>query len=346
MAMRPWVRGGFLVVFLALGCGASGPGRGGVPSAPPGEIEELSAPGDPVVTLLEPGDEPRAPLRYRYTAGRRTSLFVDMGTTMTMAVGNQPKTTIDAPPVRLALDTEVLEVAASTGTAQTRSTVERVDVMARPSDPPELVEAVARETGSLVGMGTDVRITSRGFVRNVKLNVPENVNPKLRSIIEDARNMTQQTCGAFPKESVGLGAHWRVDSKIKTSILTVEQTALVTLIERDENRVVLSVTVHQTAPKQRLELADLTPGTEATLESYVGHGNGRSETPLDGGAAHAEINVRSSFVTAVAAGEQQMKVSNEMEMTIKISPTESPRAAGRASAHLETSPLCKRRARP
>jgi hypothetical protein len=316
-----------LVVFLALGCGQ---GTGGPADAPSGETPEgepAAEPGDPVLTLIQPGEEPRSPLRYRFTVGQRTTMFVDMDMTLSLAMGAGPKKTVSTPPLRMVFAVKVLDVATPSGTAHVETTVESVEVRSRPSDPPEMLESIRRETNALVGLKTDARITQRGFARDFKSNVPSDLSPKLRSALEGTQNAAQQLVAPFPTEPVGLGAHWRVDSNATTSDIAFKQRTLVTLVERDEHRVVLSFTIDQVAPKQRLEVPDLPPGATSTLENYKGHGNGRSDAPLDFRTPTGEMTVRSSFVSAVVMGEERVSVSNELEMVMKISPTalSSPR---------------------
>jgi hypothetical protein len=120
---------------------------------------------------------------------------------------------------------------------------------------------------------------------------------------------------------VGVGAHWRVESPVKTAAMTFEQTTLVTLVEKKDDRVVLSFTVHQTAPKQLLKVPDAPPGTQTTLERFQGHGNGRSDAPLDGTSPIAEMTVRASLETHVVLEGGQATVMNEVETAVKFSPT-------------------------
>jgi hypothetical protein len=310
-----------LVVFIAVGCGQGTAGPAGAPSRSTPDGEDTAESGDPVVTLVEPGEEPRSPLRYRFTAGRRTTMFVDMELVLSIAMGASSKKTVSTPPLRMVFAVEVLDVMAPSGAAHIRTTVESVEVRSRASDPHDMIESLRRETSALRGLTTDARISQRGFARDFKSNVPSDVSPKLRSAVESTQSACQQLVAPFPTEPVGLGAHWRVESNATTSDIAFKQRTLVTLVERDEHRVVLSFTIDQVAPKQRLKVPDLPPGATSTLENYKGHGNGRSEAPLDFRTPTAEMTVRSSFVSAVAMGEERLSVSNEMEMVMKISPT-------------------------
>jgi hypothetical protein len=274
------------------------------------------------VTLIGPGEEPRSPLRYRPVAGQRSTMFIDVEMTMTMGIGDTPQKTVSTPPLRMALSLEVLDVERSTGTARIKSNVDRVEVLARPNDPPELVEAIRRETTPIAGLKSEVSITNRGFTRDPKVDIPKGLNPKLRSMVEGAQSMTQQVAATFPLEPVGLGAHWRVESKVTEGLMAIEQTTLITLVERTKDRVVLSLTIDQVAPRQPLKVPDAPPGAQTTLERYQGHGNGRSDLPLDATTPIADMTVRSSLLTAVVVGDERVNVTNDTETVMKFSPTE------------------------
>jgi hypothetical protein len=308
-----------VVAALALGCGASGQkAASGEQSA---DGEEPSRPDDPVVTLEGPGDEPRSPLRYAYVAGGRSKMFMDMAIIAAIGIGNGPKQTASTPPLRMGFSLEVVDVS-SLGTARVLGTLDRVEVLARPEDPKELVETLRRDTGSLVGLKTEASVTNRGFTRDAKTSIPEGVSPKLRSTIESAHSMSEQAAAAFPREPVGIGAHWRVQSKLENAMMRFEQTTLVTLLERKNDRVVLSYTVHQSAPKQPLNVPDVPPGTQTTLERFQGKGNGRSDAPLDGTTPFSEMSVRASLSTLVAVDGQHATVTNDIQTIVRFSPTE------------------------
>jgi hypothetical protein len=307
-----------LVAFLACGCGASAQNPA---SGDKGAGGDEARPGDPVVTLIGPGEEPRSPLRYRPVAGQRSTMFIDMAMTMTMGIADTPPKTISTPPLRMALSFEVLHVDPS-GTARIKSNVERVEVLARPSDPPELVQSIRSEMSPMVGLKTEASVTNRGFTRDAKADIPKNLSPKLRATVEGAQTMTQQVAAAFPVEPVGLGAHWRVDSKVTDGMMAFEQTTLVTLVEKTSDRVVLSLTIDQVAPRQPLKVPDAPPGAKTTLERYQGHGNGRSDLPLDATTPIAEMTVRSSLLTEVVVEDERVTVTNDTETVMKFSPTE------------------------
>ncbi len=304
---------------LTFGCGGAAPQAASGEQAAGGE--EPSRPGDPVVTLVSPGEEPRSPLRYTFTAGRRSTMFMDMAITMSVGIGNSPKQTAATPPMRMAFSFEVLEVS-PLGTARLVGTLDRIDILARPNDPKELVDNIRHETDSLVGLKTEASVTNRGFTRDAKSIVPEGVSPKLRATVEGAQTMSQQIAAAFPREPVGIGAHWRVESKVTDAMMTFEQTTLVTLVERKADRVVLSLTVEQKGPRQTLKVPDAPPGTQTTLERFQGHGNGRSDAPLDGTSPSGEMTVRASLETSVVVESTHATVTNDVETVVKCSPTE------------------------
>jgi len=295
-------------------------------SAGPGAPAELAAPpvpGDPVVTLLEPGAEPRAPLRYRVRAGEKVGLLLDMDMGMKITIGGQSAPAVKTPPARMTMAIETLDVAPD-GTTRLVSKLNAVDVLARPDDRPEVVASVKQSMAGLVGLTTEMSLTSRGFARDVKVNVPAGLRPEMQTTLRAMRNATQQAAAIFPLEPVGVGARWRVESTIDTGQLKLGQTAVVTLDRREANRVFLTMTIAQTAPPQPINSPDLPAGTSVSLERYAGTGEGQMNLQLDSRTLNGRISLNVDVVTAVVQNENRGNIGVGMDMLMTFSPGPAP----------------------
>ena len=86
------VRRAILLAVTPLLLGSCGPAKQGkVATVGDRKAAETNAPAAPSVevSVLEPGDEPRAPLRYRIPSGQLERLVMDVGVQMKLVVGDR-----------------------------------------------------------------------------------------------------------------------------------------------------------------------------------------------------------------------------------------------------------------
>lgn len=310
-SLLPWV-------VLASACAARTAGPGAAPPAA-AEIEEAPLPGDPVVTLLEAGAEPRRPLRYRVPVGEKVALLMDMDMAMGMSMQGVSAPVVSAPPVRMTLATETLEVA-PTGTTRVVSIVKAVEVLARPDDAPAMVDHMKTAMATLVGLTTDLKITSRGFARDVKVSIPEGVSKDMEATMQAMRTATEQAAAAFPLEPVGQGARWRVDSQIDNGTLKLRQTAILTLARQEAKRVFLTMTIAQTAPRQPIRAPGLPAGATVLLDSYAANGEGELSPRLDSRVLAGRIAMKANVATSAVMSDSREDFGMQMDMRIVFAP--------------------------
>jgi len=315
---------------LALGCAARSAGPSGAPPPVAAEIVDPPQPGDPVVTLLDAGAEPRAPLRYVMRAGDKTTFLMDMSMGIQMSMGGQALPMGKAPPTRMTMVNEIREVAPS-GTTRNFSTLSAMDVLARPDDSPEVIGRMNAGIATLVGMTTDMKITSRGFARDVTINVPSGAPHSSQSVMQALRNATQQASAIFPAEAVGQGARWRIENVIDTGMLKLHQSAIMTLDRRDANRVLLSITVEQTAPAQPFHPPDLPAGTRASVERYAGKGEGQLDVGLGSRTLTGRLAIKAQMAATFVMSQRRSAIDMDLDMDLAFLPApalEPARAAG------------------
>lgn len=311
-------------VALALGCAARSAGPSGAPSPAAAEIIDPPQPGDPVVTLLDTGAEPRAPLRYRIPAGDKTTLVMEMGIEMHTSIDGHMFPLPKMPPFRMTMVNEVRDVAPS-GTTRNVSTLSAMDVLARPGDNADIVDKMKARYATLVGMTTDMKITSRGFARDVTINAPPGARQHTEEL-QTMRNATQQASAIFPAEPVGQGSRWRIDKVIDSGMFRVNQSTIVTLDRRDANRVLLSVAVEQTAPAQPFNSDHPT-----SLERLVGKGEGQMDVGLATRTLSGRLASKAHVETTFFMNEKHARSNTDVDMNLAFLPVPAPgpaRAAG------------------
>ena len=305
------------IAAVALGCATSGPS----PSPAPPEVAETPQPGDPVVKLIDPGAEPRAPLRFRLAAGHRSTMLLEMAMDMDMAMGGSKMPAVKVPPVHMTMLMEVTKVDPD-GVTHNTARVTAVDVLAREGDKPELVARLKKEMATLVGMNMEMKITSRGLTRDAKVTVPDGAPPQVHTMVESMRNAIQQTAAIFPTEPVGTGARWRVESAVDNGTLKFQQATVVTLNRREPNQVWLSFAIEQKADPQPMTPRGLPPGTTASLESHSGKGQGQWESALDSRTPRVQMSVRTQTASTVVMNQNRANLNVDLKMDVKVAPVE------------------------
>ena len=304
---------------LTLGAGLGCASRGAAPAAP----EEAPMPGDPAVTLLDPGKAPRSRLRYRIAAAAGSPLVLDMDMSMALSLAGKPMPPTKIPTIRMVMSVEVPEVAAD-GTARLVSTITAVDVVAGPNEQPMMVERLKQEMAAMVGMKQQMRLTPRGLARDVSMDIPANLNPQVQQLAESLRTSLQQCAALFPAEEIGNSARWTVRSKLETSVLKLDQTATYTLDRLEGDRAFLTVQLAQSAPSQPMRSPGMPAGTTATLERYSGNGQGKMELRLVAPIPRSTLAIRSDMASTVATGDKRSGLDMQMQVAMKIGPGQTP----------------------
>jgi hypothetical protein len=203
--------------------------------------------------------------------------------------------------------------------------VTAAEVIAGPGDQPAMVQRLREQLGKMVGLEMQLTVTARGLVRDVQVKMPPDAPPELVSMMDGMRNASQQATATFPREPVGVGARWRVESSVDTGTLKMQQVAHMKLAQRPEGRAVIALTIEQTAPPQPMRLPMLPAGASATLESYAGHGQGQMDVRLDTRIPQAALTVQSKTASTVVFNEARQPMNMDMTMDVKIAPGPPPR---------------------
>lgn len=307
-----------LVVALLLSACASS-------TAPPAStaalVDEPAQPGDPVVTVLEPGAEPRTRLRYRVPPGPQAPMVMQMGMTMAMGIGGMSPPAVKLPLITMTMSVDVTKVQPN-GTMSPAFKVSSVEVAEDPGAPAVLIAKLKEGMAKLVGMSIEADVTARGFARNVKVKVPDGAPPDVAAMADSMRTATQQAVAPLPAEPVGAGARWRVASNVDTGALVVQQTALMTLEQRPEGRAVLAIAAEQTADPQPLKARGFPPGASASVESFKSTGQGKTDIRLDSLTPRGSMGIRSKMAGTIVMNEARSKMTMDMVLDMKIAPGE------------------------
>ena len=190
----------------------------------PTVAREGAAVETPVATLLDPGDEPRRPLRFALATGASVDLDFTFDVDLTQ------RTTDAEEPVLLDPPTTTQTVRLTVGSTDDDGAVVSFEVIDAGLDPNgttltdaqtmELTAAVQR----LVGLRGELRIDERGGTRTLRYDPPEGLPAELADTLSGLEQNLSTLVPVLPAEPVGRGARWRIVSRSGAGGLTLRQT--------------------------------------------------------------------------------------------------------------------------
>jgi hypothetical protein len=252
---------------------ASAPAEEGAKAerAPSEASDELVTPPGKgsVVVLLEPGAEPRAPLRYKLTNGKRAAMDILMTMSMEITMNGQKQPTAAIPPMRIVMETTITEVM-SENEASYFFRVTDAGVAETAGYDPAAVSLLNTQLATIIGAKGTAKVDSRGFNTDVTMDLPAGLDPQMRQMMESTRQSIEQMSSPLPEEAVGLGAKWELRQLIEQSGMKMKQRTRFTYVEGDGASGKLEAETKQIAENQKIT----TNGVTVDLESLKGSGKG------------------------------------------------------------------------
>jgi hypothetical protein len=279
----------------------------------------LPTPGPPVVTLVDPGAEPRKALRYRFGKAAETPVM-DMQLGMAIRGVGSGAREIAMPTMRVGLDVKPTSVDGD-GTITTAFEMKKVDMLDDRPLPAEMKQKLTGEFQKMVGLKGRSVVTARGVMQEASIDVPPGVPQSVQQLLDGMKDSLRNFACPFPEEAVGKNARWEVKTVV-AGPLTIVQKATYVLKELTDKSVVFDVTLVQEAPPQVMKSAQsLPPGAIMRLERYTGGGSGTVKIALDKITPTSAWKLTSSSEMGVTAGDQHQKVGVEMAMDLKVRPS-------------------------
>jgi len=146
----------------------------------------------------------------------------------------------------------------------------------------------------------------------VSVDVSAIENERLRTMVAGMQDAITDCAMPWPLEPVGIGARWRRTRQVKANGVAMEQTAVMSLVERQGNQVDTTIEISQHADPQMLALPD---GTSAELVSLKGSGKGTWHTVLD------PLSFESKSTVIVETTMRQNQTESTTTLTMQIALT-------------------------
>jgi hypothetical protein len=268
------------------------------------------------LTLLSPGEEPRAPLRLRPEVGARDVSTLRMGMVVGMRIGTTDVAPRRIPSIEAKLEAVVLEVTDDAIRYRIETSAAEASGLADASE--RVAGAVERAVQSMRGTRGTLVVSSRGKIERIDLEIPDESDASLRPTLEGFRQSFNQMFAWLPEEPVGIGAKWSAITHVVHNDLELQQEAEYRLVTRQGDRVELEYDLRQHAVQGPPVQAPL-PGGSLEVESHTATGSGRVVLDL-GRVMPAEGDAKSAGATRtmVAMGGAPETVVMQLELDLTL----------------------------
>jgi hypothetical protein len=263
----------------------------------------------PTIQLLDAGKGPKQQLRYTATKGLKRTVTLTMEMAMRMNMGRSP-TTQKLPVMKLPVELVVTDVATN---GDIRYDFKALDfqVVADGSVSQAVVDAAKSALEGMAGMTGTALVTSRGFTKEVDINVPPSASPQIKQLMAQFKQSISQFAAPLPTEAVGTGAKWKTTSKLKQNDVEVAAVATTELVALEGNVATLQLSMALAAPAQKIKAN----GVEVELKSMKGSGGGDSTLDLSQ-VMPMQAAISMTMDMQMSAGGQDVTMGMDMKMSL------------------------------
>jgi Family of unknown function (DUF6263) len=293
-----------------------------VAQQPTGENSGVSASSQsPQVQLLNPGSEPRQPLRLKPKLDVKTTTTMAVKMEMGVSTANRTMNVNKVPTMVLTIDTKATKIDAN-GDIHYDFSYANVDIAGDdPNLPTAALDAMRSAVKKMVGLKGSFIMDSRGTHKGGSFTLPQEADNNLKKMVQNMSKSLQELTSPLPVEAVGKGAKWRISFPSNVSGMNLNQTATYELIGLQDGVATLKTSVEQQANPQNLTLPQLPAGSTMALKSFESQGQGEVIMRLDQlmpVRSVVSINSNSEMTIKVAGNPEEltMKTKLLMEMTL------------------------------
>ncbi|MFW2387836.1 MAG: hypothetical protein ACN4G0_05845 [Polyangiales bacterium] len=215
----------------------------------PRQLQSPAPPVDapPVVTLIEPGDEPRQTLRWDVKPGVEHEVSFAVGFTIdalvvVMRVG-EPIYLVN---YDLTLRSGKVE---RDGSVHVEFEVDDVTVNEKTIGDKRLGR-IKKALSSAKKISGSYKLGPRGHMTELEMNVPKDATRTGHDMADNLRWALLQMTPALPQEPVGKGARWKVHEGLQQGGIHVNQLSTIEVVKVEGSRVELATQAQQTAAPQ------------------------------------------------------------------------------------------------
>ena len=244
-----------------------------------GEVHAQTPAPAPTVEVLKPGKAPLEPLRLVPAAGasQRSAMTV----TFAIQQSGVSSGSVKPPPTKATVET-TLQGVTPEGNLQVSFTYPSFEVLKGGDASKSARRQTEQAFAGLAGLSGQLTLTPQGVLVDSALNVPPNVDQSIASLVTQLGDQLRTLAVPFPEAAVGVGAQWRASTDLSLNGIEAHQVYEYTLKKRNGSKIELGVRGTQTAAKQTVELPNVAPGTQLTVQSYKTTFRGQNTLDLSG----------------------------------------------------------------
>ena len=248
-------------------------------AAASGEVHAQTPAPAPTVEVLEAGKAPLEPLRLSPAAGasQRSAMTV----TFAIQQSGVSSGRVKPPPTKATVET-TLQGVTPEGNLQVSFTYPSFEVLKGGDASKSARRQIEQAFAGLAGLSGQLTLTPQGVLVDSALNIPPNIDQSVASLVTQLGDQLRTLAVPFPEAAVGVGARWRASTDLSLNGIEAHQVYEYTLKKRNGSKIELGVRGTQTAAKQTVELPNVAPGTQLTVQSYKTTFRGQNTLDLSG----------------------------------------------------------------
>jgi|LakMenEpi03Aug12_release.lakeMendotaPanAssembly.Ray.scaffolds.fasta_scaffold00010_62 hypothetical protein len=288
----------------------------------PVDAPEAEVGSEIVVELIEAGNAPHRQLRFTPKLGDKLSKVMSMKMSQVVTVGGQQPPQVELPGQKMYMDMEVTNVDPN-GDIDFQYSYVDIEVVSDPDNPSPIAAQMESMLDPMIGTKGTATITSRGLTKKSNLEISEDLNPMIKSMIDGMKDSMNKLSSPLPEEAVGVGGKWRTVQQLNANGISLEQTSTYEVTKLDSSSFTLSITVDQHAAPQEVKNAMLPPGAVMKLKTLDTKGEGTSRFELNNilpKSSTVSMNSTTSMSISVAGQNQEMTTDMNVEMTLDDAP--------------------------
>ena len=273
--------------------------------------------GDPAL-VLDTGQEPRAPLRYKVAHGTTTTSMMDFGiaSLATSSAGSQLAVT---PGVRLHIVSgPTLE--GKRGSTRFDVRIIKAEALVPEGIDPTVAQDLNKSASVLNNVGGWVEVDDRGIIQRTELNeAAKRADVPVRLLVMIINARTSLSRVILPAEPVGAGARWEARKELTLYGFEVSQVDTYTLVEQVGDELKLNVQIQQTALPQTVTFDE--EGIELSVESFKMNASGEVVANLNALETNAAASGESVGVINVKTVDGTEKVEIDRAFQVRMTVT-------------------------
>ena len=245
--------------------------------------------------VIDPGQQPRQELRYRFTEGQTSTMGMDMAMVMSNVMDGSPLVDIQMQ-ISSRIETTVTEVYED-GSARFELVFTRYDVEGLGD---ELAQGeLDAVTDGLEGVSMWQVVDTRGNTLDFGLDPGVALPPELEAQILDTTVAAQP----LPEEPVGVGARWVAAGTMDAEGMPMQMTVETELLELDEDGAVMAMVIDADAADPSAMMSAMPAGVELTVAGMTMSGGGQAEVAFDDLVPHSEAELDLALDLSISATE-------------------------------------------